>query len=68
MKQSADAGSCCFNRADWFVEAMKNGKRRKVSGVSPNVLGALVPAVRAPHEKAFLHSNLLKRPVLLKNY
>jgi hypothetical protein len=31
---------------------MKNGNRKTVSRVSPNVIRALVPAVRAPLEKA----------------
>jgi len=35
-----------------FVEAVKNGKRITVSRVSPNVVRALVPAVRASLEKA----------------
>ena len=51
-----------------FVEAVKNGKRITVSRVSPNVVRALVPAVRLPLKRQFLHSNLLKSPVLLKKF
>jgi hypothetical protein len=40
--------------------------RKIVSRVSPNVVRALAPAVRAPLEKAVLALYFVKRPVLLK--